>query len=92
MVREIDLQKAIRVIIIVTCAFGITVFNSKSSYSDVCGAYCKARQARIICHNAVVMKGLKGNQRDVEFEKCKVDPNAHEEIQGRTGDTGDDLD
>jgi hypothetical protein len=59
----------------------ISLFYSWSSFGDDCGAYCKARQVRDVCHETIKSKGLNGDQRDVEFENCKVDPMAYKQIE-----------
>jgi hypothetical protein len=79
-------------VIAVSLALGNALFNSQLSFADSCGEYCKARQVRTICHDVVTSKGLNGHQRDVEFEKCKVDPMTHKQIQDFTDDTRDSLD
>jgi hypothetical protein len=47
---------------------------------------------RDICHEAVVAKRLTSHQRDVEFEKCKTDPVAYQQIEELTDDNVDFLD
>jgi hypothetical protein len=92
MFKKSDLSWAPRAIIIVSMAFGIGLFDSRSSFAEGCGAYCKARLVRAICHDAVKSKGVKGHQIEVEFEKCKVDPITHKRIQELAEDTKNSLD
>ena len=43
---------------VVSTAFGIGLLSTMPSFADDCGLYCKARQVRIICHDAVeVLRG-----------------------------------
>jgi hypothetical protein len=65
----------------------ILLFYSWSSFGDDCGAYCNARQIRDVCHEAIKSKGLNSDQRDVEFQKCKVDPMAYKQIEELVDDT-----
>ena len=51
-----------------------------------CGGYCEARQARVICHDAVKAQGLQRQARDVEFEKCKADPASYLQLDQLTDD------
>ena len=70
-----------RSIVISLSILSILLFYSWSSFGDDCVAYCKARQVRHVCHETIKSKGLNGDQRDVEFEKCKVDPMAYKQIE-----------
>jgi hypothetical protein len=70
-------------------AFGIALFDPQPSFADSCGAYCKARQVRANCHDIVNGKGLAGHQRDIEFDKCKVDPMTHKRIEELTEDSNE---
>ena len=51
-----------------------------------CGGYCDARQARAMCHQAVKVLGLKAQEREVEFEKCKTDPASYLQLEELTDD------
>ena len=77
---------------VVSTAFGIGLLGTTRSSADDCGLYCKARQVRVICHDAVKLKGFRGHVRDVEFEKCKADPTAYKQLQEVKGDTKRFLD
>jgi hypothetical protein len=68
-------------VMVASTAFGIGLLGTTPSSADDCGLYCKARQVRIICHDAVKLKGFRGHVRDVEFEKCKADPTAYKQLQ-----------
>jgi hypothetical protein len=72
--------------LVASTAFGIGLLRTTPSFADDCGLYCKARQVRIICHEAVKLKGFRGPVRDVEFEKCKADPTAYKQLQEVKGD------
>ena len=74
-------------VIIASFVLGIRLIESQPSFADSCGAYCKARQVRAICHDIVEGKGLTGHQRDIEFDKCKVDPMTDQHIDEITEDT-----
>jgi hypothetical protein len=50
------------------------VLSDVAQSSAACGGYCEARQVRALCHQAVASQGLKAQERDAEFEKCKSDP------------------
>ena len=73
-------------------ALAMGLLDSQPTLADGCGAYCKARTVRDICHEAVVAKRLTSHQRDVEFEKCKTDPVAYQQIEELTDDNVDFLD
>jgi hypothetical protein len=82
-----DFDWAPRAVIIVSFALGMGLFYSQPSLADSCGAYCKVIRVRAICHDVVKGRGLTGHQRDVEFDKCKVDPMTHKQIEEITDDT-----
>ena len=75
----------------VLIALFLGLFYSWSSFGDGCGAYCKARQVRDFCHETVKSKGLTGDQRDVEFEKCKAYQMTYKQIEELVDDTRDNL-
>jgi hypothetical protein len=81
MVSKYDFDLAPRAVIIASFALGIELFEIQPSLGDSCGTYCKIRQVRTICHDVVKGKGLTGHQRDIEFDKCKVDPTTHTRIE-----------
>jgi hypothetical protein len=87
MFRQRNLPWAPWAATIATFAFGAVIFESQSAVGGTCGAYCKARQVRAICHDTVKSKGLTGYPRDLEFEKCKVDPTTHKQLEELTDDT-----
>jgi|HubBroStandDraft_6_1064221.scaffolds.fasta_scaffold755569_1 hypothetical protein len=76
-----DLRRTLLAAIILSLALTIGFLDSQSALADGCGGYCKARAVRSICHDAVIAKGLTGLQRHVEFEKCKVDPMTHRQVE-----------
>ena len=90
--RKGVLKFAARTIMIVSLALGIGAFNSQSSIAGACGAYCKARQVRALCHDVVKNRRLEGHQRDVEFERCKTDPMTRMRIEELADDTGERFD
>jgi hypothetical protein len=73
----------------VSFGLGIGLFESQPSFADSCGAYSEARQVRAICHDIVKGKGLTGHQRDIEFDKCKVDPMTHRHIEEITEESNE---
>jgi hypothetical protein len=79
-----------RTFILMSFALAIGSFDIQSGFANGCGAYCKARTVRTICHDVVVAKGLTGRERDIAFEKCKVDPMTHRQVEEIT-DRGTDL-
>ena len=81
MVSKYDFDLVPRAVIIASFALGIELFEIQPSLADSCGAYCKIRQVRTICHDIVKGKGLTGRQRDIEFDKCKVDPTTYIRIE-----------
>jgi hypothetical protein len=70
-----------RSVVVALSLLGIGLFYSWSYRDDGCGAHCKARQVRDFCHESIKSKDLNGDQRDVEFEKCKVDPMTYNQIE-----------
>jgi hypothetical protein len=72
-------------------AVGIGSVDVQPSFAG-CGAYCEARQVRAICHHAIKIAGLKGPQRDAEFDKCKKDPLAYLQLEDFTEDALDSFD
>jgi hypothetical protein len=60
-------------VIIASIALTFGLADVRRSFAG-CGGYCEARQARAICHHAVVAQELKAQAREAEFEKCKADP------------------
>ncbi len=87
-----DLRRTPPAAIILSLALTIGLLDSQSVLADGCGAYCKARAVRAICHHAVLAKGLTGLQRHVEFEKCKVDPMTHRQIEDELTDSNVNFD
>ena len=81
MIAKDNLLFAPRTFILMSVALAIGAFDIQSTFANDCGAYCKARTVRAICHDVVVAKGLTGRERDGEFEKCKVDPMTHRQIE-----------
>ena len=93
MERKRALKFAARTIIIVSLALGIGAFDSQPSFAGGCGAYCKTKQVRALCHHdAVKNRGLDGHQRDVVFERCKNDPMIRKRIEELADDTGERFD
>jgi hypothetical protein len=80
-----------RILCVVVLSFGIDSTALQSSFAGGCEGYCKARQVRAICHEAVKVKGLDSRQRDVEFERCKSDPLTHRRVQELADETGQDF-
>ena len=92
MIAKDSLLFAARTFILMSFALAIGSFDIQSTLAGGCGAYCKARTVRAICHDVVVAKGLTGRQRDSEFERCKVDPLTHRQIEEITDRAADLLD
>ncbi len=86
--RKGQLNWAPRIVIIALLSLGLAEFDSQSSFAGGCGGYCKARQVRAFCHEAVRTKGLEDRQRDVEFERCKDDPTTRRRIEQLADDGG----
>jgi hypothetical protein len=84
--RKNDLRGTSLAAITLSLALTIGLLDSQSALADSCGGYCKARAVRAICHDAVTAKGLTGLQRHIEFEKCKVDPMTHRQIEEQLTD------
>jgi hypothetical protein len=91
MVSKYDFDLAPQAVIIASFALGIELFQIQPSFADSCGAYCKARQVRAICHDIVNGKGLTGHQRDIEFDRCKVDPLTHKRMEEISEDSNEIL-
>ena len=92
MIGKDSLPFARRTFILMSFALAIGSFEIQPTLANNCGAYCKARTVRAICHDLVVAKGLTGRERDTEFEKCKVDPMTHRQIEDITDRATDLLD
>lgn len=86
-----DFSWVSRAIITVMLVAGVGLAGAHSSLAG-CAGYCEARQARVLCHNAIKFIGLKGHQRDLEFEKCKRDPIAYLQLEELTDDTLNSFD
>jgi hypothetical protein len=89
MAMKVDFDWAPRAVNIALFTFGIGLFESQPSLADGCGAYCKARQVRAICHDIVKGKGLTGHQGDIEFDKCKFDPMIHKHMEEITEESNE---
>jgi hypothetical protein len=92
MIGKDNLPFARRTFILMSLALAIGSFDIQSALANDCGAYCKARTVRAICHDLIVGKGLTGRERDIEFEKCKVDPMTGRQIEDITERATDLLD
>ena len=84
MYRKKDHRRTPLAVAVISLALAIGLLDSQSALADACGGYCKARAVRAICHDAAIAKGLTGRLRDVAFEKCKVDPMTHRQIEELT--------
>lgn len=71
--------------IVASTALTFALVASTQSFAG-CGGYCEAQNARAICHDAVRAQGLKAQQRDVEFDKCKADPASYAQPYQLTND------
>ncbi len=87
MARTNDSGWALRAMAIGSLALSIGLADLRPSLA-ACGGYCEARQARALCHRAITIEGVKGVQRDIEFEKCATDPMKYLQIE----DVVDDAD
>jgi hypothetical protein len=92
MIAKDNLPFAARTFILMAFALAVGSFDIQSAFANNCGAYCRARTVRAICHDVVVAKGLTGRERDIEFDKCKVDPVTHRQIEEITDRATDLLD
>ena len=88
---EITMYRLSRTIITTILAAGFGLAGAQLSLAG-CGGYCEARQARVLCHKAIEFVGLKGHQRDLEFEKCKRDPIAYLQLEELADDAFDSFD
>ncbi len=86
--RKYQLKLAPHLLINSLLLLGIGAFDLHSAFAGGCVGYCKARQVRAFCHEAIRAKGLEGHQRDVEFERCKSDPMTHRHIEEIVDDQG----
>jgi len=91
MFKASKLGWAPKIFVVSTIALAIGLADVRSSVAG-CGGYCAARQVLAICHQATVIQGLKGHERDVEFEKCKADPMAYLQLDEFADDLEDGLD
>ena len=78
-----------RTIIIGSFTLSIGLSVSQPSLSESCGAYCKAREVRAACHEIAQSKGPIGHQRNLAFDKCKVDPVTRKRIDEITNDSNE---
>ena len=92
MIGKDNLLFARQTFILTSFALALGSFDIPSTFANDCGAYCKARAVRALCHGVVVAKGLTGHERNIEFEKCKVDPMTHRQIEEITDRATDLLD
>ena len=69
----------------VALAFGLAAASQSLAG---CGGYCEARQARLICHQAVKNKGLRAHERDAEFARCRADPASYLELGQAANNAG----
>jgi len=74
-----------RLVIVASIALTFGLAASTQSFAG-CGGYCEAQNARAICHDAVRAQGLKAQQRDLEFDKCKADPASYAQPDQLTND------
>jgi hypothetical protein len=47
---------------------------------------------RALCHHEAMAKAPDVHQRNLEFERCKVDPRIHEQVEQLTDNDMDGLD
>jgi hypothetical protein len=66
-------RSVVKAVVLASAAFGLVLADLQPSFAG-CEARCKAAQAAGICNSAMNQKGLKGEQRRAEFQKCKMDP------------------
>ena len=72
----------------IALAFGLA--DAPQSFAG-CGGYCKARQARAMCHQAVTDEGLAVREREAAFERCKADPASYLALEEVTNDASEEL-
>jgi hypothetical protein len=63
-----------KAVIVVSIALAFGAADIQQPFARWCGGYCKARQARATCHQAVAVQDLTAREREAEFAKCKADP------------------
>jgi hypothetical protein len=80
-----------QILIVSTIAMALGLADVRSSVAG-CGGYCAARHVRALCHKATVVQGLKGHERDAEFEKCKADPTTYLQLHELADDLQESLD
>jgi hypothetical protein len=86
LLKKRELRWTPNAVVVFSIALAIGLADVHSAIAG-CGGYCEARQVRAICHQAISIKGLKGHERDVDFEKCKADPTAYLQLE----ELADDL-
>lgn len=80
-----------QILLVSTIALALGLADMHSSVAG-CGGYCAARHVRALCHKATVIQGLKGRERDAEFEKCKADPTTYLQLHELADDLQEGLD
>jgi hypothetical protein len=70
--KEARMTRTGKTVLVASIALAFGLIDIRPTLAG-CGGYCKARQARAICHRAVALQGLEARERDAEFEKCKAD-------------------
>jgi hypothetical protein len=91
MIKQIGLGRSSKILVVSSIALSIGLAGVRPSAAG-CGGYCEAMQVRAICHRAVTIQGLKGHERDVEFEKCTADPMVYLQVEELTDDIENSLD
>ena len=90
LLKKSKLRWVPKTVAVSSIALAIGLADVHSSIAD-CGGYCKARQVRAMCHQAILNQGLKGHERDVSFEKCKADPMDYLQLEGLADDLENSL-
>jgi hypothetical protein len=78
MIKLFDIRKPLGAAIIGSIALAIGVPSVQPSFAgsgrNCIPGNCPDYVARRMCNSALNAKGLKGDERKTEFEKCKNDP------------------
>ena len=78
--------RARKTIIAASIALAFGLASAPRSFAG-CGGYCEAPAGvGEICHHAVKVPGLKGHNREAEFQKCKEDPAGYLQLEELTDD------
>lgn len=82
MMKRFHTRKNLGAVVVGSIALAIGVASVQPSFAGKggpcrAGSSCSAGQVRQMCNSAMLEKGLKGAERQAEFEKCKGDPTSY---------------